>query len=118
MEELNEELNENIDEDTEEITGKLSVPVSEQETHILIMRDEPFARIYSSDTRMLNKLQKLCKNSPDMWQMEKEDEISGSFICKDKKLVSLRSHKIKRNLTDEQRQELAERLKKVRDNRG
>ena len=109
----NEEINLEAGE-VEEI--RESIPIAEQETHIWMMRDEPFAKIYSSDTLMINKLDKLCKQEPEIWK-KTSDYPEGNYICMDKKLVSFRSHRVTRNLTDEQRQELADRLRNSRKSR-
>lgn len=47
--------------------GRKSVPVYEQETHISYMRDEQFAKVYTSDTTQMTKFDKRCKDFPDMW---------------------------------------------------
>ena len=42
--------------------NRKSVPVYEQETHISYMRDEQFAKVYTSDTTQMTKFDKRCKD--------------------------------------------------------
>ena len=53
----------------EENVNVKSIPINEQETHISFMRDESFARIYTSDTTQMTRLDKLCENNPDMYKL-------------------------------------------------
>ena len=43
----------------------MCVPVNEQETVITFSRDSNEATIYTSDTTVMNKLDKLCSSSDD-----------------------------------------------------
>ena len=47
----------------------MSVSIEEQEICINAMRDEKFATIYASDSTYITKLDKLCKESPDMYSL-------------------------------------------------
>lgn len=91
-----------------------SVPVYEQETHISYMRDESFAKVYTSDTTQMTKFDKRCKQFPDMWQCASDDGYSKSYICRDKNMISARGKKIQRELTDEQREAAKLRMAKWR----
>ncbi len=91
-----------------------SVPIYEQETHVYYMRDGQEANIYSSDTTQITRLDKLCRESPDMWQMIEESPTGKRYICKDKTLISFRRKKISRELTEEQREAAATRLAEAR----
>lgn len=93
--------------------NKESLSIQEQETYIHWMRDEEFATIYASDSTSITKLDKLCKTSPDMYQLIEETSISKTYRCNDKSLVSLRAKK--RELTDEQKQAAGDRMRKYRD---
>ena len=93
--------------------NKKSVPVYEQETHISYMRDEQFAKVYTSDTTQMTKFDKRCKDFPDMWMCVSNDGYSKSYICKDKSMISARGKKAerqKRELTDEEREIIKKRL--------
>lgn len=97
-----QDMNESID--------RKSIPIFEQETHISYMRDESSAKIYTSDSTQITRLDRLCKESPDMYMCLGETQNGKSYLLKDKSLVSLR--KSKRQMTDEQKRLAAERMKK------
>ena len=100
----------NEDEVLEERKINNSVPIYEQELHISWMRDEDFANIYASDTTQITRLDKLCKESPTMYQLI-EDTCRGKiYRCNDKDLISFR--KKKRELTEEQKEAAGERMRK------
>ena len=50
-----------------ETIKNLSVGIDEQETHISYMRDESYAKVYTSDSTQMTRLDKLCKINPDMY---------------------------------------------------
>ena len=77
------------------------LPCNEQET----------ARIYTSDTRFINKLDKLYERKK---VHRNEDGITAVEYEVAEKLISFRSGVVKRNLTDEQRQQIGERLHRGR----
>ena len=98
--------------------NKKSVPVYEQETHISYMRDEQFAKVYTSDTTQMTKFDKRCKDFPDMWTCVSNDGYSKSYICKDKSMISARGKKSTRKMTDEQREAARERMSELRTKRN
>lgn len=57
-----------------------SVPISEQETTITYSRDSKTAHVYSCDTTVMTRLDKLCKTRPNKFRHEKEDEVSKWYI--------------------------------------
>ena len=87
------------------------LPVNEQETVITIDRETRRATIYTSDTRYINKLDK-------RYERTREHVNNGKLAAVeyevDEKLISFRSGIVKQNLTEEQRQKIAARLKKGR----
>lgn len=93
--------------------NKRSVPVYEQETHISYMRDEEFAKVYTSDTTQMTKFDKRCKNFPDMWTCVSDDGYSKSYICKDKSMISARGQK--RKISDKQKEAFSKRMKLLRE---
>ena len=83
----------------------------EQETVITIDRETRRARIYTSDTRFINKLDKLYERKR---VHRNEDGITAVEYEVAEKLISFRSGIVKKNLTDEQRQQIGERLNRGR----
>lgn len=94
---------------------KYNIPVAEQETHIVFMRDEDFARIYTSDSTMMTRLDKLCNTAPDTYSLVEDTGSGKRYRCSDKTLISFRSKK--RELSDEQREAASERMKRYQNNR-
>ena len=94
------------------------VPVFEQEICINAMRDEKFATIYASDSTYITKLDKLCKESPDMYSLIEDTGRGKKYLLKDKTLISFRAKKTTRIMTDEQKKASAERLRKARENKN
>ena len=87
------------------------LPCNEQETVICIDRETRAARIYTSDTRFINKLDKLYERKRIH---RNEDGVTAVEYEVAEKLISFRSGVVKRNLTDEQRQQIVERLNRGR----
>ena len=102
-----------VNEDTGEIKVEsyYNLPVSEQEWVISAMRDEDFAIVYSSDSTMITKLDKLCKNSPEYYSLIEESKYGNKYKIADKALVSLRQKK--REVSDEFKEAASERFKKL-----
>lgn len=98
----------------------MSVSIQEQETTISFSRDGEYADIYTSDTTMMTKFDKLAENTdaPDWECIEEVHDQCGSLCAKiyrtKKKLISARATVVTRELTEEQRQELSDRLRAVR----
>ena len=82
------------------------------------MRDEDFAMIYTSDTTQMTRFDKLCINSPDLYELVEDTGRGKTYKCKDKGLVSYRSKKREVVLTEEQKQQRADNLRKVRGNKS
>lgn len=74
----------------------------EMETTITFNRDEPNARIYTSDPVMLRKLDKLCAQTPVI-TVFREDEVSKTYTCP-KKLVSIRKPRLFKGFGDKETQ--------------
>ena len=92
----------------------LSVGIEEQETHISYMRDESFAKVYTSDSTQMTRLDKLCKTNPDMYKLIENTGRGKSYLISDKGLISFRAKK--RAMTEEQKRIGAERMRKLHDN--
>lgn len=96
----------------------MNVPIYEQETVIQISRDSNEAHIWTSDTTMMTKLDNLCSAS-DSWRLTSTGTIDGDVVNKeyvaDKALISFRKNRNKTTpLTEEQKEELRDRLARVR----
>lgn len=94
----------------------MRTPIEEQETIIRIDRVSDTAEIYTSDTRYMNKFDKLVESSPE-WEFEQqtycEGDVVGKFYKCPVNFISFRTKTVKKDLTDEQRAALADRAKRV-----
>lgn len=93
----------------------------ERETIITFNAAEDTAEVYTADPVYIRKLDKLCEQFPDTYKFM--EELS-TKRCKEskpysmpKRLVKFRSP-ITRKISEEQRSELAERLRKARENKN
>lgn len=92
----------------------MSISLSEQETTINFSRDKKECEVWTSDTTVMTKLDKLCKESPNNYRIDAIGEIDGEtvdkcYIISDKKLVSFRSGRIV--LSDAEKEARAERMR-------
>ena len=87
------------------------LPTAEQETVITIDRETRRARIYTSDTRYINKLDKRYER---VRVHRNADGITAVEYEVPEKLISFRSGVTTRVYTDEERRILSERAKKQR----
>lgn len=94
--------------------GTAYCQLEEQETVIRFSRLDNYADICTSDTTQKTRFDKLCTNNPKHWEKVKEDEVFSFYTCTPKSLISTRAKVTERVLTDEQRQELADRMSKIR----
>ena len=94
----------------------MSLTLSEQEIHINATRDEDFATAYCSDTTWITKMDKFVAKSPDLFEVVAETEWGKTYRFP-KRLISIRSSIVTREMTDEQKKIAAERLKSARENR-
>jgi hypothetical protein len=93
--------------------------LEEQETHISYGKMDGVAKIYTSDLSEMIRFDNLVKKNPDQWkfieQTMHEGDIVGKFYECPKEFVSYRSKKkAARELTEEQREALRERLRAIR----
>lgn len=74
----------------------MSAPLEEQETIITWTRGDEHAEIYTTDTTVMTRLNRLCKNHPETWSQikhewrNKTELISTTYKCP-RKMVSFRS---------------------------
>ena len=98
------------------------ISLAEQETVINFYRTDDRMSIYTSDQTMITKLMKLLKKSEQNEEagyiLVREEKMNGRVVAIEvsapKHLLSLRTPKKKRELSDEERRALAERLRKAR----
>ena len=92
---------------------KQIVSLEEQETIIGFMRTDNLMEIYTCDSTMITKLDKLVANNLEQYKVIKEDGVSKTYTCP-KRFLTLRAADVKRDYTEEQKKALAERLHKSR----
>ena len=92
----------------------MALGIEEQEVCINAMRDEDFATAYCSDRTWITKMDKLVEKSPDLFEVIAETDYGKTYKFP-KRLISIRSSIVTREMTDEQKQLAAERLKNARD---
>ena len=93
------------------ITLEEYLPVNEQETTLTFMRDEDFITLYTCDTTMITKLNKLLEASPDTYVITRQEK-EGVFIKFPKKLLSFR-RSLTKEKTPEQLAKAQERMRKM-----
>ena len=88
----------------------MSVPMSEQETVVQYDRNGETMTIYTSDSTQMTRLDKI-------YNRHKEHKQGGEVVAVeyvvDKKLLSYRSKRFKRVLSDEQREAARARFQKI-----
>ena len=75
------------------------------------MRDQDFAIVYTSDTTMITKFNKLCKNSPEYYSLIERNKYGNRYKIADKTLVSYRQKK--KEMSEENKNAASERFKKL-----
>lgn len=94
----------------------MGVATAEQETVINFERDSDVCTVWTSDTTMMTKLDKLTKNNDD-WKLIEVNMTKGEVVSKryftNKSLISFRGHKVSREMTEEQRQAAADRFREM-----
>ena len=94
----------------------MALSIEEQELCINATRDEDFATAYCSDRTWITKFDKLVEKSPNLFEVVAETE-NGKTYKFPKRLISIRSSIVSREMTEEQKQLAAERLKNARERR-
>ena len=100
------------------------VSIDEQETVIAFGRNGDTASVETTDSTVLTKLKRYASTNPDEWALtnvttgqNESDPMKITSICFEcpKKLISLRSKSASpKELTEEERAEIAERMRSVR----
>lgn len=92
----------------------MALSIQEQEICINAMRDEEFATAYCSDRTWITKFDKLVEKSPNLFEVIAETDYGKTYKFP-KRLISIRSSIITREMTDEQKQLAADRLRSARE---
>ena len=92
----------------------MALSIEEQEICINAMRDEEFATIYCSDRTWITKMDKIVEKSPDLFEVIAETDYGKTYKFP-KRLISIRSSIVTREMTDEQKQLAADRLRNARE---
>ena len=92
----------------------MALSSEEQEVCINAMRDEDFATIYCSDRTWITKMDKLVEKSPALFEIVAETDYGKTYKFP-KRLISIRSSIVTREMTDEQKQLAADRLRNARE---
>ena len=94
----------------------MSIEVKEQETTINFSRSGKKMIVWTSDSTVMTKLDKLVKSAPSEWEISKVDTINGEIVAKEyrasKSRITFRGNK--RQMTDEQRRQMADRLRRTK----
>lgn len=95
----------------------MGLPVFEQETSVSFMRDSDLCTVYTSDSTVMTRLDKLAENpKAPHWKLKEEHRLqNGELIGKTyethKRLISFRADISTRELTEEQKEAAADRMK-------
>lgn len=89
------------------------IPIDEQETVIILGRDSQIALISTTDTRHMNKFDKLVKNNPSEWRLHGASYSGWDMVEKEYEcpinLISFR--KATKTISEEQKEAAANRMR-------
>lgn len=93
----------------------MGLTIDEQETCINWSREYTRVRIYTSDTTIMTKLNKLIELPETEWKLEGESklrngEVIGRMYSCPVEFISFRTKRSSRKYTEEEKQRIAERL--------
>lgn len=94
-----------------------AIPISEQETIINLSRDDMTAKVYTTDSTMITKLDKMVKKQPDKYKIVKQDEYGKWYTCP-KKLIGFRCAAAHKTISDEERAKRSEHMRAMNKQRG
>lgn len=95
----------------------MGLSISEQETSISFMRDSDICTVYTSDNTVITKLDKLAESDKaPYWKLKEEHrlksvELVGKTYETHKRLISFRADITARELTEEQKKAVADRMR-------
>ncbi len=94
----------------------MSLSKYEQEVVITFNADGDTADLYTANPAWIRKMDKLMAQNPDQFKLVEVQGHNGRIISKrytvPKRFISIRSKDVKRALTEAQRAEMVERLKR------
>lgn len=102
----------------------MGLSVCEQETTVTFMRDSNICTVYTSDSTVITKLDKLASNKKaPYWKLKEihklqNGEVVGKTYETHKRLISFRSDIVSREMTEEQKESAAERMREWHKQRG
>lgn len=89
----------------------------EREVVITFNAAEDIADIYTADPVYIRKMDKLVAQNPEQFKEIRQEKLGGKVVAKryefPKRFVTIRSKDTKRELTEEQRAEMSERMKRL-----
>jgi hypothetical protein len=99
----------------------LKTALAEQETVVQISRDGEEARIYTSDTTMMTKLDKRVAEENSVYEVASVDTYEGDVVAKTylapKNAISFRQPAKRKPMSEEERERVSKRMSKVRASR-
>lgn len=95
----------------------MGLTIEEQETHINLNRGDSRAEIYTSDTTMMTKLNKLIELPNTEWKLERASklgngEVIGKTYSCPVKFISFRTKRSSREFTEEEKKAIGERFRR------
>lgn len=95
----------------------MGLTIEEQETHINFSRGDSRAEIYTSDTTMMTKLNKLIELPDTEWKLERvsklgNGEVIGKTYSCPVEFISFRTKRSSRKFTEEEKKAISERFRK------
>lgn len=88
----------------------------EQEVIITTCAADKTAEVYTADPVYMRKLDKLCERYPEHYKLKSRNSYSATYVMS-KRLLGFKPAAAPRELTEEQRAELRERMKKLQASR-
>ena len=101
----------------------MGLNIPEQETSVSFTRDSDICTVYTSDSTIMTKLDKLVESAKaPHWKLKEEHRLlNGELIGKTdethKRLISFRSNISTREMSEEQKEAASERFRKMWKNR-
>lgn len=95
----------------------MGLAISEQETTVSFSRDNNICTVYTTDSTVMTRLDKLAESDKaPRWRIKKEHRLrNGELVGKTyethKRLISFRADITSRDMTEEQKEAAAERMK-------
>lgn len=94
----------------------MGLPINEQETVITWSRGDDRAEVYTCDSLVITKCDKLVSTS-DEWKLEGSETMHGEVVSKTYscpvKLISFRAKTQKIEMTEEQKKIVSERMREI-----